>query len=496
MSKIVLITILSLMFRTLLFAQDIQCYHADPKARYREHQVDFKSAKISISFQPKQSKVIREVEYIFQPKRLHLDTLFLDAPGIQIQKVLLNESEQAFSLQPDGVVITFNKNLNWDSTYRLHITYDCIPAKGLYFIGWNDPKHLMREQIWTQGQGVDNRYWIPGFDDVADKLITETVITFDSAYEVVSNGNLENIRINKDGTKTWYYKMDHPHVLYLVMIAIGKYGSITKRSASGVPIKQYYYSDRYDCVEPTYRYSELMMDWQEEELGVKFPWKTYANVPVQEFLYGAMENTTATIFTDYYYQDNRGFLDRSYVGVNCHEQTHQWFGDMITELSATHHWLHESFATHYAKHFRRYVFGEDEFNWIRREEMRSAWSSDELNDIPIAHSQGGSSRHYAKGSLVIDMLRYVLGEQEFRRAVTYYLKKHAYQSVDSNDFYRAFFECLGVNLDWFFQEWVYRGAYPKYVVEKTEVGDTVLIQVKQTQTQTSTVSTFKMPIVS
>ena len=84
-----------------------------------------------------------------------------------------------------------------------------------------------------------------------------------------------------------------------------------------------------------------MMDFLEMEAGIKYPWTTYANVPVQEFLYGAMENTTATIFSDYFYQDERTFPDKNYVDINAHELTHQWFGDYVTAWSGSSHWLQE-----------------------------------------------------------------------------------------------------------------------------------------------------------
>ncbi|MCD8528580.1 MAG: hypothetical protein LRY27_01020 [Chitinophagales bacterium] len=100
----------------------------------------------------------------------------------------------------------------------------------------------------------------------------------------------------------------------------------------------------------------------------------------------------------------REALERDYVNTNAHELTHQWFGDYITEWSGTHHWLHESFATYYAKKFSQSITSKDSYDWVRYNEMLSGLSADEKNDIPIAHSKAGSSRHYPKGSFIIDML--------------------------------------------------------------------------------------------
>lgn len=489
----------------LLFAQclspsiaqgvdDILCYPKDPKARYREHNVDMIKGIINVQFEPNEGKVKGKVIYTFKPKQQYIDSLYLDGPGLIIKNITLDGKEVSHVKYDDGFSIRFGKTLIWETEHQLVITYSCVPRKGIYFVGWNDEKNLMRKQVWTQGQGVDNRYWIPGYDDVSDKLLTETLITFDKAYEVVSNGKLVDKKDNNDGTLTWHYAMEHPQVLYLVMIGIDKYAFKDYTSSGGLRIRQYYYPDRPETVESTYQYGKEMMDWEEKELGVPFPWGTYANVPVQEFLYGAMENTTATIFTDYYVVDERSAIDRNYIGVNCHEQTHQWFGDYVTEISATHHWLHESFATHYAKHFRRFVYGEDEFQKQRRDEMNSALGEDAMNSLPIAHSQAGSPRHYPKGSLVLDMLRYVLGNEQYRKCITVYLKNHPYQNVESNDLYRTIYETLGVNLDWFFDEWVYRGAYPKYEVKYMDLVDSFEMEIKQVQTLSNVVGYFKMPV--
>jgi aminopeptidase N len=233
----------------------------------------------------------------------------------------------------------------------------------------------------------------------------------------------------------------------------------------------------------------------EEEFSSKYPWEIYRNVPVQDFIYGAMENTTATIFGDFYLQDSRAALERNYLSTNAHELVHQWFGDYITEWSGTHHWLHESFATHYAKHFKRTVLGEDDFQWERRKEMEGAWRASKRDNFPVAHSQGGSARHYPKGSIVIDMLRYVVGEENYKKVIGEFLAEHPYDLVDTHLFYLQFMKTLGVNLDWFFDQWLYRGGEPTYKVSYVKNKKNTEITVEQIHEQTDLIGLFKMPII-
>ena len=477
-------------------------YLRDPGGRVREHNVDFISMALNVRFEPKEGRVIGDVKYVFRPIQYVVDTLFLDAPGIDIRKVLLNGKETPFSIDSDGVTIRFLQVMNWDTKYNLEISYEATPRKGLYFIGWNvdaknpdNDRYFTRHQIWTQGQLNDNRYWIPCYDDVSDKLLVQTTVTFDSSYTVVSNGVLKERKRNADGTITWHYAMNHPMVPYLIMLGIDKYAYKDYKGKSGVLSREYYYADQPQTAEPTYLHSAEMMDWISRELQTKYPWPAYANVPVQDFMYGAMENTTATVYGDFFMNDTRRGLDRNYTGVNAHELTHQWFGDYITEYSSQNHWLHESFATYYSKQFMRQIMGEDFYEWGKRGEANAAISADKNDRYPVAHSKGGTARHYPKGSFVIDMMRYVVGDSVFRRSITHYLEKHAYSNVTNHDLMFTFMETAGVNLDWFFDQWVFRSGEPNYVVKYERQTDRLAFFVSQTQKTDELTGYFKMPLI-
>ncbi|MBI3234493.1 MAG: hypothetical protein HYZ42_10720 [Bacteroidetes bacterium] len=294
--------------------------------------------------------------------------------------------------------------------------------------------------------------------------------------------------------------MSKPHATYLVMIAVDKFGVKKTQSKRGVPVQFWYYPEFADRLEPSSIYTEQMVDFMEQELGINYPWESYSQVMVQDFLYGAMENTTATIFGDFFNVDARGFIDRNYIGVNMHEFTHQWFGDYITARSYNNQWLQESFATHYPKYFFRQLYGEDFFQWQRRQELNSLLDAEKNNRLPIVNASSGTARVYQKGSAVLDMLRYVLGNEQYRRVITHYLKKFDYKNVETNDLKIAVHECLGSTLDWFFDEWLYRGGVPSYEVNR-EVYTNELNQqyirfkIKQNHAIEDVIGYFKMPVV-
>lgn len=492
-------------FSTISLTAQHDCYLKDENAGARGRNVDFKHLKLNLELVAEKKLVKGVVEHTFSPIQKEVDTIFLDAPNITIQKVLLNDKEVKFDTNDKGLIVRFQPALKWETTHKLSITYEATPEKGMYFLGWNEPvpqtKTLqsVRKQIWTQGQGIDNRYWIPMFDDMSDKVTSEILVSFNKEYKVLSNGKLIASKEQKDGSVLWHYKMTNTHAPYLIMLAIGNYDIRSTKTNRGVEVHNWFYPDFPETVEPTYRYTENMIDWMEQEFGVNYPWEQYSQIPVQDFMFGAMENTTATIFGDFYLVDNRAFLDRNYIGTNAHELVHQWFGDYITAWGAEDTWLQESFATHYQKHFERSIFGEDHFQWNRRNELNSVLAAAKNNNNPIRHTNAGTARIYPKGSLVLDMLRYVLGNEQYKKAVTHYLKKHAYNNVDANDFNRAFLETLGINLNWFFDQWILRGGEPEYNVSYSDITKNgkryTDIFVEQTHKTDEVVKLFKMPIV-
>ena len=142
--------------------------------------------------------------------------------------------------------------------------------------------------------------------------------------------------------------MNQPMPSYLLALVVGDYSYTLEESRSGVPLYNYYHKKDSMFVEPTYRFSKVIFDTLESEIGIAFPWELYRQVPVHDFMYAGMENTTLTIFSDTYLRPKEDFDFTNYVNVNAHELAHQWFGDMVTATSGTHHWLQEGFATYYA----------------------------------------------------------------------------------------------------------------------------------------------------
>jgi aminopeptidase N len=324
---------------------------------------------------------------------------------------------------------------------KLTFLYHAIPKQTLYFIGQDDNR-----QIWTQGQGKYTSHWLPSFDDVNEKVIFGITINhyvdmdkFEYDPIALSNGklNFEKSTISwsrgvNDITRS--YQMQKPMSSYLVMLAFGNFVKEEAKSKSGTPLEFYIDKNDYSKFEPTYRYSKQIFDYLEQEIGMKYPWKIYRQVPVRDFLYAGMENTTSTIFAQDFVVDSIGFNDKNYINVNAHELAHQWFGDLITAQSGKHHWLQEGFATYYALLAEKEIFGDDYFYNELYDYALQLKSASKTDTIAVMHEKASSLSFYKKGAWALHTLREDIGANKFQKAVKKYLKKYQYRNVITDEF--------------------------------------------------------------
>ena len=491
------LSLLSTLFTHFLYSQCASlCRPFDPTSIAKEHNVDFIHLKLSVDFVPEKKLVIGTVNHTFTALRDHVDSIYLDGPGIAIKSAFIDESPIRFKSTIDGFYFYPSKTLTWGDKHELKINYEANPKKGIYFIGWNDSTSTSQKQIWTQGQAFDNRYWIPCFDLANDKVLTEVIVNFDSNFQVLSNGKKLSQKAQPNGKTSWHYAMSHPHATYLIMLGIGKYDKLETSSKSGVPVQTWYYPALKNRVEPTYKYNIEIFNFLEEEIGIPYPWESYAQIPVQDFMYGAMENTTATIFGDFFLVDPISYNDANYVAINAHELAHQWFGDLVTARTTSDLWLQESFATYYNQLAEKKCFGDDHYEWARQHAYSSALST--IDKKPLAFANIPTTLVYQKGSQVLSMLRYTIGDSAYRKGIKKYLTNHAYGNVDSEDLLNTFHDETGLTLDWFWEQWVYNSGDPLYQVnfEEIIINDQMYTQINTLQKSPyGTNKYFKMPIV-
>lgn len=475
-------------------------YYSDPSSVPPDLPVSIKHLKASVSFRPEKNLVKGTAEFDFISNRYQVDSIVFYAPGFKIYSVAIDGLECVYRqsgpnliVYPSGSREPAVVKLQYMKKGKIRIDYTATPMTGaIYFIGWRPEEEGKRKQIWAHRP----HGWLPYMEG---RITVDMSITFGKDYKVFSNGERVGVKINPDGTRTWHYRMTKDHPFFSTSLVIGDYDYQTSRTNRGVPLEFWYYKGMERKVASTYKYTEQMFGFFEKEMGVSYPYPVYREAPVMDYMYGAMETTTATVFGDFMLIGPRAWWQRNYVNVNAHELAHQWFGNYVSHRVNRDVWLTESFGTYYAKVFEKSIYGEDYYQGIRNEELQLTLEAANRNDYPVGGSRGGVERIYRKGSLVLDMLRYVMGEREFRDAIKLYLLKSGFADAGTSDFIQCVYESGKKPYDWFFEEWVLHGGEPEYTlkyVEKEDQGGifSTFIWIWQVQDINDQTGLFRMPI--
>ncbi len=405
----------------------------------------------------------------------------------------------------DTLIVHLDHPAGFGDTVRFTIGYDgrVKNGDGLTFIEADTIPPVRPRQLWSQGEDDNNHDWFPTYDFPNDKATWELVATVPRGFTAISNGRLAQDRRNSNGTRTMDWKQERPSATYLVSLIVAPLAKVSDRWR-GVPVDYYVYRADSALARPLFRVTPDMIDVYSRLTGIDYPWAKYAQTTVADF-FGGMENVSATTLVDWL-PDARAYADRPWYQhiLIPHELAHQWFGDYVTTANWANMWLNEGFAEFLPGQywgFRRGRAAEDDYYLDEYEQFMGL---DHRRRMPLASL--GSNNIYPKGALVLEMLKKHLGERRFWAGIHRYLADHAYGVATSDDLRQAFLLADGENLDWFWDQWVYRAGYPEFDV--TAVWDSstgmATVTVRQMQRDTlpadstglryETPEVFRMPV--
>jgi aminopeptidase N len=472
----------------------------EPYARSRDY--DLQHSKIALRFDLEQKKVLGEVTHFLSILRDGTAKIIFDSAGLTIQKVTVNKAAAKFETNAEKLIIPLASEAKTGDKFEITIRYEGKPTKGMYFILPDKDYPDRPSQIWTQGESEDTHYYLPTYDYPNDRLTTETILTVPASWITVSNGKLISVSDAGKGLKTWYWKESVPSSTYLITVVAGEFDEV-KDTWRGIPLTYYAPKGRGDRLPINYGRTPAMMELFTKKIGVDYPWEKYAQVMVDDFVAGGMENSSATT-------NNSGSLIHPKIAPEyftgeddliSHELGHQWFGDLVTCKDWGDVWLNEGFATFMEAVWTEAHFGKDQADYERWNNTREWFASSNLWNKPLVrHDFDDSSEFdgnaYGKGGWVLYMLRRQLGEDAFYRGVKHYLEVNRGKNVVTADLAKAVEEATHTNVDQFFSQWVYGAGAPKldlsytYDAEKHQV----TLTVKQTQTVESRVGHFRVPV--
>ncbi|MEE9270545.1 MAG: M1 family metallopeptidase, partial [Candidatus Krumholzibacteria bacterium] len=370
------------------------------------------------------------------------------------------------------------------------------PRSGLHFFGPTDAEPDTPYVVWSQGESITNRYWIPCLDHPNEMQTTEMIITTAANNEVISNGRLLSRKENSDGTVTFHWLQDKPHVAYLISLIVGEF-HVEQDTWRGKPILYYVPRKHRDDVKRTFGNTVRMLEHFSTITGVEYPWDKYAQTCAEGFG-GGMENTSATTMGTGVLHDERAHIDYSGDGLIAHELAHQWFGDLVTCKDWSHLWLNEGFASFMTPVWYEYDRGKDEYDYSIYGSMQRAISGGKERPVVDRRYEEPrdmfDSRAYPKGASILHMLRRRVGDEMFWRSVKRYLTEHAHQPVETSDFRKAFEQVTGRSLERFFFDWTERPGAPSLDIRYEWIEEDKLAEITVKQTQEDEAFHFPLEI--
>jgi len=411
------------------------------------------TANINLHIEPSENNV-----------RLDLISANHDGNGMVVKSVLFNGNKVPYTHKNNELNISTD-GLKYSIYDVITIEYSGIPITGL-IIG--DNMHGDRT-FFSDNWPNKARNWLPLVDHPYDKSTSEFIVFAPNHYQVISNGLLvEETNINKDIKKT-HWKQSVPISCWLYALGVAEFAIDYVDYFNGKSIQTWVYKqDRdkgfYDFKVPTKHTLEFFSDY----VG-PFAYEKLANVQSNS-VKGGMESATAIFYSDISVTGERSVRWRDVI---IHEVAHQWFGNCVTEYDWDDVWLSEGFATYFTLMFREHAYGRDDFVKGLKDAKRRVFNFYEKNkDASVVHDDLNDMKdvlsydlQYQKGAWVLHMLRNYIGEDNFRAGIRNYYKKYFNSNTNTEEFKIEMEKVSGINLDKFFDQWLYKGGIIKLDVE-------------------------------
>jgi aminopeptidase N len=466
----------------------------------RDRVVDVKHVRLDISLDLDAKRISGAVSHTFSALNDGVDNIELDSVELDIASVRGSSGALAHDLSDGRLRVELGRSLAAGEEETVTVEFSGSPRRGLYFIAPDEGYPDKRLEAWTQGEDEDSRHWFPCYDYPNEMATSEISVTVRRPFIALANGELHSVDEAQD-TRTFHFFQAHPHVTYLTSVVAGEYSEI-REDWNGVPVLYYLPPGREEDGRELFKNTPAMLSLFSELTGIPYPYAKYSQVVVQDFIFGGMENVTATTVTENALYDQRARLDADAEYLVAHELAHQWFGDLLTTRDWSHAWLNEGFATFFEMVWAEHHRGRDEFLYGLRGEFDNYLGESGRYQRPIVTNVYNSpidlfDRHlYEKGGIVLNMLRSYLGNELFWKAIRHYAASRRGHNVVTTDLQRAFEDATGRNLDWFFDQWVYGAGHPVLTGSYAwdDKTNTVKLSLKQTQSGDKVANVFRLPL--
>lgn len=434
--------------------------------------------------------------------------VILDLTGLAVEGVSWEGEAVPFRHESGEIRFRAPGRPSASDTLEVEVRYRGTPDDGL----------ILRENVHGEPSAfADNwpnraRFWFPSNDHPSDRATVTFTVHAPPGRPVVANGNLVQAGGSSDpartggmeGLQSWRWSTAVPIPTYLMVVGSapmqilhGGLGACGRAPASPradgcVEVSNWVFPPDTAHARRVFARSAQMLDFYSALVG-PYPFEKLANVQ-SATRFGGMENASAIFYSERALAEGRDI-----EGTVAHEIAHQWFGDHLTPADWPHLWLSEGFASYFGPLFFEHAEGAGDFR-VRMASVRERYLASDVVGRPVVDRSSTNlmellnANSYQKGALVLHMLRWVLGDEDFFEAVRLYHARHGGSAVETDDFRAVVQEVHGESLGWFFTPWLTLPGYPRYRVDWQWDAPAREVEVVVRQEQDPAWPTFRMPV--
>ncbi len=508
MRLIYLLSFSLLAMSTALMAQtdDVMCKDLDyligQEQHHHEDLINFRTNEFTLDYDVKYHRMDWEVDpsqyYIkgtvttyFTPVVSNFQDLNFDfSATLNVNQITYHGQPVTYSqLGNDNLLINLPSIIAEGQVDSVTISYEGVPTE-TGFGSFIQTTHNDDPIVWTLSEPYGAKEWWPCKQDLNDKVDSiDVYVRTPEAYRVASNGVLTSETI-VGADKIYHWRHRYPIPAYLVAIAVTNYAVysdyVPVDGAEPIEVLNYVFPESLASAQNQTPQIIEIMELFNDLFGL-YPFADEKYGHAQFGWGGGMEHQTMSFMVNFSY------------GLMAHELAHQWFGDKVTCSSWEDIWLNEGFATYLTGLTNEYLGSEQEWtNWkqgrinsIVSQPDGSVWVDDTTSVGRIFSGR----LSYNKGSMLLHMLRWKIGDEDFFQGIRNYHNDpdHAFAYAYTSDLQDALEGQSGQDLDEFFDDWFYGEGYPSYNVKWAPTESGIRILLEQTTSDPS-VDFYEMPV--
>ncbi|XP_050478927.1 puromycin-sensitive aminopeptidase isoform X1 [Bombus huntii] len=431
------------------------------------------------------------------------DTIVLNSLDIDIKSVIFNDNDgkviptkQIEVCSPEETAtLVFEEKLPMGRSGYLSLEFVGEindKMKGFYrskYIGTNG---TVEHAAVTQFEPTDARRCFPCWDEPAHKATFDITLNVPSGLTALSNMPIKS-KVTNESVETLVFERTPIMSTYLVAVVVGEFDYIEDKSSDGVLVRVYTPKSKKEQGQFALEVATKVLPYYKTYFGIAYPLPKIDLIAIADFSSGAMENWGLVTYRETCLlvdPQNTSAVRKQWIAlVVAHELAHQWFGNLVTMEWWTHLWLNEGYASFVEFLCVAHLFPEYDIwtqfvtdTYIRALELDALKNSHPI-EVPVGHpseiDEIFDDISYNKGACVIRMLHSYIGDDDFRKGMNLYLKKHSYANAETGDLWDALEEASNKDVRSVMSTWTEQQGFPVVRVQHRQEGSDRILSLSQ-----------------